>query len=417
MNISYAGLRMRTVAFALDYLIIAAYLVLLGLMSLMVNLASPGLLAALFANQLSAHISTFLLVTLPVILYFALLEASSWQATWGKRKLNLRVVRTDGARLSASRALARTVLTFLPWELAHTLIWQIRFVPAISAALSPAGSSWSGCWSAPISRAWRYPRPIRASPVGWFVSPAIVSALQRNPAALAAGEWWRLITPLFVHPDGWSQIIVDFAGIAIVGPIVERRFGSARWLALYFVAGLSAEIISYAWEPSGAGSSIALCGLIGGLFADLIGRQRLVWPIALMYETRPKRGLGILRTQPSFPDASGRPTACRTRSTRHDQSAPRRPQSLFSIDYGPPLAACQSNGRQFCTHSAPDVCRPLFGRQSRRSAWIGPLAWPCSLNTVMIYTEPSPSDLAQRMEQVKAWVDPDGNEGNQRHER
>jgi len=40
-----------------------------------------------------------------------------------------------------------------------------------------------------------------------------------------------------------------------------------------------------------------------------------------------------------------------------------------------------------------------------------------SLNTVMIYTEPSPSDLAQRMEQVKAWVDPDGNEGNQRHER
>jgi membrane associated rhomboid family serine protease len=116
-----------------------------------------------------------------------------------------------------------------------------------------------------------------------FVSPAIVSALQRDPAALAGGEWWRLITPLLVHPDGWPQIIVDFAGIAIVGPVVERRFENARWLALYFGAGLSAEIISYAWEPSGAGSSIALCGLIGGLFADLIGRHRLVWPVALMY--------------------------------------------------------------------------------------------------------------------------------------
>ena len=139
MNISYAGLRMRTVAFALDYLIIAAYLVLLGLMSLMVNLAAPGLLAALFANELSAHISTFLLVTLPVILYFALLEASSWQATWGKRKLNLRVVRTDGARLSAGRALGRTVLTFLPWELAHTLIWQIRFAPATPSSLITGG--------------------------------------------------------------------------------------------------------------------------------------------------------------------------------------------------------------------------------------------------------------------------------------
>jgi membrane associated rhomboid family serine protease len=115
-----------------------------------------------------------------------------------------------------------------------------------------------------------------------FVFPAILSALQRDPAALAAGEWWRLVTPLFVHPDGWSQVIVNFAGIAIVGPVVERRFGSYGWLALYFVAGLSAEIISYAWEPDGAGSSIALCGLIGGLFTCLIGR-RLAWPIAIIY--------------------------------------------------------------------------------------------------------------------------------------
>ena len=40
-----------------------------------------------------------------------------------------------------------------------------------------------------------------------------------------------------------------------------------------------------------------------------------------------------------------------------------------------------------------------------------------SLNTVMIYAEPSLSDLAQRMEQVQAWVDLDGNEGNQRYGR
>ena len=108
MKVSYAGLWMRTLAFVLDYLIMAAYLVLIGLTSLMVNLVWPGLLAAFFANELSAHISSFLLVTLPVILYFALLEASSGQGTWGKRRLNLRVVRTDGARLRrvGSRPLA-----------------------------------------------------------------------------------------------------------------------------------------------------------------------------------------------------------------------------------------------------------------------------------------------------------------------
>jgi membrane associated rhomboid family serine protease len=154
-----------------------------------------------------------------------------------------------------------------------------------------------------------------------FVSPAIVSALQRNPAALAAGEWWRLITPLFVHPDGWSQIVVDFAGIAIVGPVVERRFGSPRWLALYFGAGLSAEIISYAWEPYGAGSSIALCGLIGGLFADLIGRQLLEWPIAIMY------ALGLVlqrKVSPSGPTvAAGFSDATYTRhNSAVDSTAP-----------------------------------------------------------------------------------------------
>jgi membrane associated rhomboid family serine protease len=101
--------------------------------------------------------------------------------------------------------------------------------------------------------------------------------------ALAAGEWWRLITPLLVHSDGWQQIIVDFAGIAIVGPVVERLFGSYRWLILYFVAGLIAEVVSYAWDPYGAGSSIALCGLIGGLFMWLIRRKELGRPSALMF--------------------------------------------------------------------------------------------------------------------------------------
>ena len=72
MNFSYAGLWRRTLAFALGYLVIAAYLVILGLISLMANLASPGLIAALFANELSAHISGFLLVTLPLAMYFAM---------------------------------------------------------------------------------------------------------------------------------------------------------------------------------------------------------------------------------------------------------------------------------------------------------------------------------------------------------
>jgi len=103
-----------------------------------------------------------------------------------------------------------------------------------------------------------------------FIYPVVLSTLRRNPTALAAGEWWRMITPLFVHTDGWPQFIINSLGIALVGPTVERRFGHLRWLILYFAAGLIAEVISYAWDPYGAGASIALCGLIGGLLIGLL---------------------------------------------------------------------------------------------------------------------------------------------------
>jgi len=98
-----------------------------------------------------------------------------------------------------------------------------------------------------------------------FVFPSVLATLRRNPDALAAGQWWRAISPLLVHSDGWLQIIVNFTGIALVGPAVERRYGPWRWLVLYLSGGVVGEVAGYLWEPTGAGASIALCGLIGGL--------------------------------------------------------------------------------------------------------------------------------------------------------
>jgi uncharacterized RDD family membrane protein YckC len=139
INVSYAGLWRRGVAFALDYLVIAAYLALVAGAGLGANALAPSLLPALFAERLSAHATAFVLVTLPVSLYFALLESSRWRATWGKRVMRLCVVRADGGRVGVGQALGRTALTFIPWELAHTLIWQIRFAPATPSALVIGG--------------------------------------------------------------------------------------------------------------------------------------------------------------------------------------------------------------------------------------------------------------------------------------
>lgn len=81
----------------------------------------------------------FVLVTLPVGLYFALLEAAPSQATWGKARMRLRVVGLQGERPRLRRSLTRTTWKFVPWELAHTCVWQLTFTPEALPPLAVAG--------------------------------------------------------------------------------------------------------------------------------------------------------------------------------------------------------------------------------------------------------------------------------------
>jgi uncharacterized RDD family membrane protein YckC len=136
---SYAGLWVRVFAFAFDYLVIALYLGVVIALSLAANAAFPNLMQSLFGHPVSGQLTGFFAVTLPISLYFALLESSSWQATWGKRRQRLKVIGTNGERLSRVRALSRTALKFIPWELAHTCIWQVRFASPEASPLITVG--------------------------------------------------------------------------------------------------------------------------------------------------------------------------------------------------------------------------------------------------------------------------------------
>ena len=122
----YAGFWRRAGAFALDYIIILGYLLGLTLLLLLAN----TLFSAnqwLFADRIRAQSVAFLLVTLPITLYFAVSESSRRQATWGKQRVKLKVADLNGNRISFWRAFGRALLKFTPWEISHTLIWQIYF--------------------------------------------------------------------------------------------------------------------------------------------------------------------------------------------------------------------------------------------------------------------------------------------------
>lgn len=109
----------RLAAFALDYIWIALYLlVLAGVGSYLAFGPLAPQAAALFASPVVSDLIILALTVLPVTLYFARQEAARG-GTWGKRRLGLRVVRADGAHPSFGRTLLRAGVKFTPWQIAH----------------------------------------------------------------------------------------------------------------------------------------------------------------------------------------------------------------------------------------------------------------------------------------------------------
>jgi rhomboid protease GluP len=103
-----------------------------------------------------------------------------------------------------------------------------------------------------------------------FPFPAVRLALWRDPEALAAGQWWRLVMALFVQNDPWWQIVIVFSLIAGIGAIAERLFGPGRWLLLYLGCGVVGQAIGFRWQPYDAGASVAGAGLLGAVCAWLL---------------------------------------------------------------------------------------------------------------------------------------------------
>ena len=102
----------------------------------------------------------------------------------------------------------------------------------------------------------------------------MLEAWQRTPQGLE-GEWWRLFTALFVQDGGVLGTVSNLAFLLVMGVLAEQVVGPGRWLVGYFGAGLAGELAGYAWQPRGAGNSVAVCGLAGVLVVALAAGTRM----------------------------------------------------------------------------------------------------------------------------------------------
>lgn len=93
---------------------------------------------------------------------------------------------------------------------------------------------------------------------------------------IADGEYWRLLTSMFLH-IGIMHLAFNAYALVILGTELERLYGPGRFLAIYLFSGLFGSLASYAFNDSlAAGASGAIFGLIGALAAFFLAhRERL----------------------------------------------------------------------------------------------------------------------------------------------
>jgi rhomboid protease GluP len=97
-------------------------------------------------------------------------------------------------------------------------------------------------------------------------------------------QWWRFVTPMFLHGN-LLHLLVNMYSLWVIGPYVEKLYGSAKFIFFWVVTGVAGVVASYltvvnpgthlgalgrfilkTQDAPSVGASGALFGLIGVLF-------------------------------------------------------------------------------------------------------------------------------------------------------
>jgi rhomboid protease GluP len=93
----------------------------------------------------------------------------------------------------------------------------------------------------------------------------LIAGAKDNAAIKIGGQYYRFLTSMFLH-GGLLHIGFNAWALYALGPESERIYGTPRFLAIYFIAGLAGGVASYTFSASPAvGASGAIFGLIGAL--------------------------------------------------------------------------------------------------------------------------------------------------------
>jgi rhomboid protease GluP len=96
---------------------------------------------------------------------------------------------------------------------------------------------------------------------------------------LLSGEWWRLVTPVFLH-IGWMHFLFNSFALYLLGPQLEWLFGRFYFIVLYLLSGVMGNLATiYLGTASiSAGASGAIYGLFGVYLYLILFRRGAIDP-------------------------------------------------------------------------------------------------------------------------------------------
>ncbi|SOC42105.1 rhomboid family intramembrane serine protease [Ureibacillus acetophenoni] len=96
---------------------------------------------------------------------------------------------------------------------------------------------------------------------------------------IANGEWWRVVTSMFLHAD-FFHVLFNMFSLFLFGPELERIAGKVRFLTIYFLAGIFGNVLTFVTQDlfyNSVGASGAIYGIFGA-FAALVYYTRHTMP-------------------------------------------------------------------------------------------------------------------------------------------
>ena len=113
-----------------------------------------------------------------------------------------------------------------------------------------------------------------------FLAQVLISGFSEL-FVLNSDSWrapWRFVTAIFLH-GGLGHLVLNLFALVLFGSILEKFVGAGRFLRVFFITGILANLVSVNFYNSSLGASGAIFGIIGALI--FVRPGMIVWAFGL----------------------------------------------------------------------------------------------------------------------------------------